>query len=183
MSKKAIEVADEKTGEVFQAYPIHRHPALAARDAGYAAAPRHPRLRDFDGKLAVDPMPVAKELIGIRPLTLDEQVARFSSGVIDFRLIADERFTDVLLRKAGYEPDKFLSDEDWHDYLDDMPEDGLSPFEIAARQNILQYDELGFVYVDGKAPSYSPTAPEPERSHEAGEGEGAASGTEATPQK
>lgn len=137
--------------------PASRNFFLENRDRGYYRASRHDRLTE-DGKVKVSDMPLAKDLIGIRPLTLEEQVARFSSGILDFRLIADERYTDALLQKVGLTPDRFIDDDDWHDYLDDVPEEGLTPYEIEALNNLRSYAENGGVVHSVVAP---PPLPEP----------------------
>lgn len=110
-----------------------RHPALVARDAAYAAASQHPRLTP-DGKLINDELPLAEDLIGMRPLTIEEQVMRFTEhGVMDFNLVPDE---EMLARF----PDHFTVDrDDWGDHLDDLPDEGLSPYEIHALDNANDY--------------------------------------------
>lgn len=108
--------------------PRPRHPALARRDAAYAKAATHPRLTET-GKLRVSGIPLAIDLVGLRPLSIEEQVRRFTShDVTDFNLIPDE---------------KFLSEDDFHDYLDDLPDEGWSPYELAGFENQQRAYEYG----------------------------------------
>lgn len=118
------------------------HPSLEARQAQLRGEPltRHPRLGP-DGRVSVDEMPIAVDLIGLRPLTMEEQIARFDHGVTDYRLIPDENF---------------LSEDDFHDYLDDLPPDGLSPYEIAGFENQAFAYEIGREHAQPKAPEASP---------------------------
>lgn len=107
---------------------VRRHPALIRRDAAYEAAIPSPRLTP-EGDMIVDPMPLADDLIGLRPMSLEEQIARFDgTGLADNSLVPDEQF---------------LSEDDFHDYLDDLPEEGLSPYEIAGRRNIEYLYDIG----------------------------------------
>ena len=112
-----------------------RNPFLEKRDAAYAAAKQHPRLTP-DGALINDDLPLAEDLIGLRPLTIEEQVARFTDhGVMDFNLVPDEQ----LLARF---PDHFArDDDDWGDHFDDLPDEGYSPYEIAAFHNVEDYYE------------------------------------------
>lgn len=117
---------------------VNRHPALVKRDAAYATAKRHPRLTD-DGKLKVSPMPLAVDLVGLRPLSIEEQVRRFTrDDVTDFNLIPDE---------------KFLSEDDFHDYLDDLPDEGYSPYELAGFRNQQRAYELGRSHQPSQKPA------------------------------
>lgn len=110
-----------------------RNKFLEIRDAAYAAAKQHPRLTP-DGALINDDLPLAEDLIGMRPLTIEEQVARFTDhGVMDFNLVPDEQ----LLARF---PNHFATDDDdWGDHLDDLPDEGYSPYEILAFDNIENY--------------------------------------------
>lgn len=131
---------------------------LQKRDAAYAASKQHARLTET-GNLKVDPMPVATDLIGLRPMTKEEQIARYTGhGIVDWSLVPDE---------------KFLSEEDFHDYLDDLPEDGLSPYEIAGMENIHNLVAHGMGYIapseaDDDTPATPPAAPAAKRAQNAG---------------
>lgn len=132
-----------------------RSPFLVARDKAYDAAKSHPRLTS-DGSLVMDPMPLAIDLVGLRPLSIEEQVARFTrADLTDFNLIPDENFLD---------------EEDFHDYLDDLPEEGLSPYELAGFQNITRQYELGRTHIapaddlDDDSDSSATPLPEPKPS-------------------
>lgn len=125
---------------------MSRHPLLAKRDKGYSERSRHRLLHGDDGSLAVSPMPKFVDLIGLRPLTLEEQVARFTAAdVTDFNLVPDE---------------KFLSEDDFHDYLDDLPDEGWSPYELAGFDNILRSHEMGRGYAS-REPADGDDAPAP----------------------
>lgn len=141
-----------------------RHPALVRRDAAYAAALQHPRLTP-DGKLRVDPMPLAVDLIGLRPLSIEEQVRRFTShNITDFNLIPDE---------------KFLSEDDFHDYLDDLPDEGWSPYEVAGFENQVRSYQYNRFHAPTDVPDWdydpqatSPQEPSAKRPQTAGDAEG-----------
>lgn len=143
--------------------PRPRHPALVARDKAYAAASQHPRLT-VDGKLKINPMPLAVDLIGLRPLSIEEQVRRFTQhDVTDFNLIPDE---------------KFLDEDDFHDYLDDLPDEGWSPYEIAGFENQARAYEYGRTHApkpaddDLDASGTLPPEPSAKRPQKAGGAEG-----------
>lgn len=137
---------------------VSRHPALVRRDELYASAKSHPRLTD-DGKLRVSPTPLATDLIGLRPMSKEEQIARYTGhGIIDFNLIPDENF---------------LSEDDFHDYLDDVPEEGLSPYELLGLQNIERVWNAGKDYIspaegDDSSPATPVAEGAAERPQEAG---------------
>ena len=148
-----------------------RSPFLVARDKAYDAAKPHPRLT-ADGSLKMDPMPLAIDLIGLRPLTIEEQVARFTrADITDFNLIPDENFLD---------------EEDFHDYLDDLPEEGLSPYELAGFQNISRQYEYGrthmapadFTEDDSDLPAPPLPEPTPSAPKTHGKAKAPSSGTE-----
>lgn len=129
----------------FDLNQVHRHPALLHRDVKYAAAKRSARIV-ADGKEVVSHVPVATDLIGVRPLSLEEQVKRFGGhGVVDWRLVPDE---------------KFLSEDDFHDYLDDLPEEGLSPYEIAGFRNQEHLYNAGKTHVQPDKGDSATTLPE-----------------------
>lgn len=144
--------------------PRPRHPALVRRDAAYASASQHPRLTS-DGKLRVSGMPLAVDLIGLRPLSIEEQVRRFTShNVTDFNLIPDE---------------KFLSEDDFHDYLDDLPDEGWSPYELAGFENQVRSYEYNRFHASPDVPDSDsspsgtlPKEPSAKRAHNAGGAEG-----------
>lgn len=139
----------------FDLNQVHRHPAIVHRDAKYAAAKRSARLVG-DGKEVVSRVPLATDLIGVRPLSLQEQVERFGGhGVVDWRLVPDE---------------KFLSEDDFHDYLDDLPEEGLSPYELAGFRNQEALYNLGKTHVQPEEADDATPLPEgaAKRPHEAG---------------
>jgi len=142
-------------------HPRPRHPALVRRDEAYAKAVSHPRLTS-DGKLKVDPMPLAVDLIGLRPMSIAEQVHRFTRhDVTDFNLIPDENF---------------LSEDDFHDYLDDLPDEGWSPYELAGFQNIERQYSLGrsHSFADAESDDDATSLPDPvaERPQTAGKAKG-----------
>lgn len=148
---------------------INRPWQLEKRDAAYAASKSHPRLTE-DGRLKVDPMPLATDLIGLRPMTKEEQIARYTGhGVVDWSLVPDTNF---------------LSEEDFHDYLDDLPEEGLSPYEVAGMKNIYHAIKTGRDFIDpqeGEEVDEDPAAtplPEPvaKRPQKAGVAKGDPSG-------
>lgn len=149
----------------------NRHPALILRDKAYAQSPQHPRLTP-DGKLKVSPMPLATDLIGLRPLSLEEQIARFTrDDVTDYNLVPDE---------------KFIDEEDFHDYLDDLPEDGYSPYELHGFRNIERAHEYGRGYlapadpVEEDSDESAPPLPEPvaKRAQNAGKAKGSSAKVE-----
>lgn len=142
MSKKKSEIVDLSTGEI-----VSRHPALARRDAAYARANnQHPRQGE-DGVI-VSPVPFAEELVGVRQLTIEEQIARFTKHGDNIpNLVPDRDFVDSLVRKAGPRGQEFFEivedDRDWHDFDDDAFEDvkgyvvGITSYEAQGLQNIL----------------------------------------------
>lgn len=147
-----------------------RHPKLVARDAAYAAAVQMEGLTP-EGDQIMDPMPVAVELIGLRPLTLEEQVQKYTDhGVMDFNLVPD------LSLVQRFPEHYFTAEDDFGDYLEDLPEEGFSPYELAALENIRDYNaRMGFDYMAEEDLEHEPvTSPEPspERPQKAGGGEG-----------
>jgi len=151
---------------------MKRHPMLVARDKAYANAVQHSRLT-VDGKMKVNKMPLAEDLVGLRPLSKEEQISRYSGhGIVDFNLVPDDKFFRMFPEHAC------RSDDDFLDHLDDLPEEGLSPFELAGIANAQHYinSGRGFDFVprpEASEEEASPEASSPERAHNAGGGEDA----------
>lgn len=148
MSSKTVQIVDELSTALVEKSRVRRHPALIRRDALYAAASRFPRLTD-DGAEKISSVPLATELIGLRPLSMQEQIDRFSGhGITDWSLVPD------------------IDEDEWEDYLDDDLEfdpDGMSPYEIAAFHNQERYFNRGLKAPEGPpvvtGPSPKPASP------------------------
>lgn len=70
-----------------------------------------------DGSEKLDPMPLAQELIGARPLTPGELYDMFTGhGAISNQLVYDD----------------FADEDDFLDEQDDLPENGLTPHEVSS---------------------------------------------------
>lgn len=130
-----------------------------------------------DGSEILDPTPLAVEMIGVRPLTMQELYEKFTQhGDVAHNLVYDD----------------FLDDDDFMEELDDLPENGLSPYEVEnpdlisiAKPGAIRKirETLRNTKTAGKASktaqegpeaptSTPPKEPGPERPHEAGVGPG-----------
>lgn len=144
MSSKTSQMVDELSTALVEKSRQRRHPALMRRDALYAASASIPRLTDR-GKEILSNVPVALDLVGLRPLTMEEQVARFSGhGISDWSLVPD------------------IEEDEWLDYEDDLEEDGITPYEYHAFRNQERYFNRGLKAAD-KRKEEPPSAPPPSR--------------------
>lgn len=135
----------------------NRHPALVRRDALYAESRYIPRLTER-GKEVISNVPLATDLLGLRPLSMEEQIARFSGhGIVDWSLVPD------------------IDEDDWQDIMDDVDEfepEGITPHELTALRNQERYFNRGLKAAD-KPPADPGTTSggSAERPHEAGDAE------------
>lgn len=158
MSSKNDKLVDELSTLIVEKSK-RRHPALQRRDALYANSARIPRLTER-GNLVVSGVPVATDLLGLRPLTMEEQIARFSGhGIVDWSLVPD------------------LPEDEWLDYADDIDEDGITPHELNAFRNQERYFNRGLKAADKPKVSKPPTPP-PSREDASASSTGAAGGTQ-----
>lgn len=157
MSTKTSQMVDELSTALVEKSRQRRHPALLRRDALYAVSESFARLTER-GKEVISNVPHAIDLAGLRPLTMEEQIARFSGhGISDWSLVPD------------------IEEDDWQDIYDDLDEDGITPHELAALQNQERYFARG---LKAKEPSSPKSATPPPRQAEEPSGDDVAPATQ-----
>lgn len=127
-------MAEKSTGEVnfYRSKPV-----LTRRDRS--------SFLNADGSENLSIVPVASDLLGLRPKTLQEQVEEFTRlGGASARMVYDE----------------FINDDDFHDRLDDLEENGLSPHEVAdilAQREEAKIQRFGYGVPDDATPLPDPS--------------------------